>query len=180
MNTGEAVKLLGAAVPGVAGAWADLGAGRGTFTRALVDRLGAGSRIYSVDRDASAVAALQRLAEATRGVKVIPVVADFTRPFELPGVGAQSLDGILLANALHFVRDPEAVLAVLVQLVRPGGRVVIIEYDGRGPNRWVPYPIPQARLPALASAAGLSSFTVTATRRSTYGGMLYTGVAERP
>jgi len=62
MDTRDAVALLAGAVPREAGTWADLGAGTGTFTRALVELLGATARIYAVDRDASAVATLARWA----------------------------------------------------------------------------------------------------------------------
>jgi ubiquinone/menaquinone biosynthesis C-methylase UbiE len=172
VNTHQAVALIGGAIPRRAGTWADIGAGDGTFTRALVKLLGADSRVYAVDRDASAVAALERWA-ATDAPNVIPVTADFTRPFDLPGLDDAMLDGMLLANALHFVRDAEVVLARLAARVRPGGRVVIVEYDRRAASRWVPYPVPIARLPALADAAGLSTPTITATRPSLFGGTLY-------
>jgi hypothetical protein len=51
-------------------------------------------------------------------------------------------DGMLLANSLHFVRDAAAVLARLAARVRPGGRVVLVEYDKRRASPWIPYPIP--------------------------------------
>lgn len=165
-------------MPRVAGRWADVGAGEGTFTRALGERLGRGSRIYAVDRDARAIARLEHWGRG-RGVDVIPVPADFTRPFALPGDDHAGLDGILLANALHFVRDAGAVLGRLVARLRPGGRAVIVEYDARAASRWVPYPIPAARLPEWAAAAGLSPPAVTATRPSSYGGIIYVAAAER-
>ena len=96
------------------------------------------------------------------------MTADFTRPFELPGLEEPSLDGILLANALHFVPDAGVVLARLTKRLRPGGRVVFVEYDRRGASRWVPYPIPAAQLPALAASAGLSAPAITATRPSRF------------
>ena len=46
-------------------------------------------------------------------------------------------------------------LARLVAWLRPGGRVVLVEYDHRRANPWVPYPIGIAKLPALAKAAQL-------------------------
>jgi predicted RNA methylase len=58
VNTRDAVALIRDAIPQRGGTWADLGAGEGTFTRALVELLGSDSRIYAVDRDASAVAAI--------------------------------------------------------------------------------------------------------------------------
>lgn len=178
MDTREAVALLAGAVPKGAGVWADCGAGDGTFTRALGQLLGPGARIYAVDRDARALAAIERRA-VPAGVRVIPVTADFTGALELPGLEVPGLDGLLFANALHFVPDPGAVLGRLVGRLRPGGRVVLVEYDGRPANRWVPYPIPATRLPALATAAGFATPVITRTRPSSYGGVLYVAVAER-
>lgn len=174
MNTAEAVALIEAAVPQGSKAWADVGAGDGTFTRALIALLGRDARIYAVDRDARALASLRRWA-ARDGAGVIPVEADFALPLDLP----EMLDGILVANALHFVRDAQGVLARLAALVRPGGRIVIVEYDRRAVSRWVPYPISTDRLPALAASAGLSAPTITATRPSTFGGILYVAAADR-
>jgi len=145
LNTREAVALIAGAVPAPAGIWADVGAGDGTFTRALVELLGPGSRIYTVDRDERAVAALARWA-SKQAANVIPVTADFTRPFELPGLEEPSLDGILLANALHFVPDAGVVLARLTKRLRP---------------------------------AGLSAPAITATRPSSFGGVLYVAAADR-
>lgn len=177
MNTRDAVALIAEAIGEHGGIWADLGAGSGTFTHALVELLGPDSRVYAVDRERGAVTALQRLAHAKMG-RVIPVRGDFTGRLELPGV-TQPLQGILLANALHFVRDAGAVLARLVELLRPDGRVVLVEYDRRSASPWVPYPIPIASLAALARDAGLGSFRVTATRPSAYQGSLYAAYATR-
>ncbi|HEY7728307.1 MAG TPA: class I SAM-dependent methyltransferase [Candidatus Eisenbacteria bacterium] len=180
MDPRDAVELIRAAVPGGGGpaAWADIGAGRGTFTAALARLLGPGSRIYAVERDARSLAALGRRREWS-GARVIPVDADFSRPFELPGLDPGGLDGMLLANALHFARDAGVVLARLATRVRPGGRVVLVEYDRRRAGPWVPYPIPPAGLPALADAAGLTAFRVVATRPSDYSGVLYAAAADR-
>jgi ubiquinone/menaquinone biosynthesis C-methylase UbiE len=178
MNTRDAVALIAGAVPHPGGTWADFGAGHGTFTRALAEVLGPDSRIYALDRDRKAVAALQRLAGGVPPVPIIPVLADFTRPVDLPAL-PDGLDGMLFANALHYVPDPQIVLRRLAALLRPGGRVVLIEYDRRAANRWVPYPIPVTRLPALAAYADLTTPVITARRRSAFGGDLYVATADR-
>jgi SAM-dependent methyltransferase len=181
MNPRDAAALIRAAIPGPGGTWADLGAGAGTFTRALAALLGPEGRVYAVDRDPHAVAALRTWAVASAGASarvgasVIPVEADFTRSLDLP-----ALDGVLLANALHFVRDAEPVLARVARAVRPGGHVVIVEYDGRPASRWVPYPLPAERLPGLAARAGLGAVTVVGERPSAFSGRLYAAVAVRP
>ena len=182
MKIVDAVEMIRDAVGGGAGVWADLGAGTGTFTRALTKVLDAGSTVYAVDDDARAVHALRELSSAKAGeVRVIAVKADFTRSLDLhrAGQGRAQLDGILLANALHFVRDAEGVLSGLAQHLRPGGRVVVVEYDRREASQWVPFPIPATRWPALATAAGLTDPSITATRPSSYSGILYTGAARR-
>ena len=182
MNIPDAIELIRDAVGGSAGVWADLGAGTGTFTRALTEVLGAGSTVYAVDDDARAVRALRKLSSSrSDNALVVAVHADFTRPLELPGlVSARAqVDGILLANALHFVRDAERVLSGLVKQLRPAGRVIVVEYDRREASEWVPYPIPASRWLQLAESAGLTDATITATRPSSYSGILYTGVAWR-
>ncbi len=178
MNHRDAIALIAGAVPARDGVWADLGAGDGTFTRALVDLLGPDGRVYAVDRNARDLASIAHWAR-TANAHVTTVTADFAQPLVLPGVDKGALDGLLLANSLHYIRDAGAVLARLVGWLRPGARAVIVEYDRRGPNRWVPYPIRISQLPELAAEAGLSDFAVTGTQPSAFGGNLYAAVAER-
>ena len=177
MDSLDAAALIRPAIPRTSGVWADLGAGTGTFTRALAYLLPQ-ARIYAVDRNPSALAKLGRWLHQD-GVTLVPVTADFTGPLDLPELGTDPLDGLLFANSLHYVADPVPVLRSLVTRLRPGGRVVIVEYDRRAANRWVPYPIPGVRIAPLAIAAGLTAPTIVATRPSAFGGTLYVAAADR-
>ena len=172
MEIRDAVSLIRDAVDESAGTWADLGAGSGTFTRALAKLLPSNSTIYAVDSDARAL-------DSLRATEIIAVRADFTSNFELPGLGNGLLDGLLFANSLHFVRDAKATLTGLVQRLRVGGKVVIVEYDQRAASRWVPYPIPSSRWTEVATSAGLTDPKTTATRPSEYAGLLYAASAIR-
>jgi ubiquinone/menaquinone biosynthesis C-methylase UbiE len=171
----DAVALIKSSVSGRDGIWADLGAGRGTFTRALVEILGPNSRIIAVDRDAASVAEIESWARES-APNVVAMRGDFTEAMTLPGT---PVDGILLANALHFVKDQARVLSRLAQLLRPGGRVVLVEYDRRAASRWVPHPIAISALQPLAAAAGLGKFTVSESRPSNYEGIIYTAHADK-
>jgi ubiquinone/menaquinone biosynthesis C-methylase UbiE len=173
MDERDAIGLIETAVVGHGNTWADIGAGSGTFTRALRSLLPLNSRIYAVDHDPLAIAELHSLNNG-----VIPIQADFTAPLALPGNVV--LDGILMANALHFVRKPGEALARLVRVLRPGGRVVIVEYDRRAPSRWVPFPIRSERWPSVSAAAGLTNPLITGRAPSKYAGELYAGVATWP
>jgi len=174
MDAQEAERLIEPAVPSGAGVWADFGAGDGIFTRALAARLGPGARVFAVDRDARALAALERSVAGITSVR-----ADLEQPFELPGAPPGTLDGLLLANTLHFMRDAPAVLARLVAWLRPGGSAVLIEYDQRSPSRWVPHPIDAADLPPLYQAAGLAAPRVVARADSAFGGEMYVAVGRK-
>lgn len=178
MTHEDAVALIADAVAGRDGVWADLGAGGGTFTRALASVVGGESRIHAIDRDPAAVRALSTWAEA-HAPRVTALSADLSHALDLVALIGRPLDGILIANALHFIRDADAVLARFAESLRAGGRVVLVEYDRREASRWVPYPVPISRLPSLAAAARLSPFTVTASRPSMYQGVLYAARAER-
>ena len=178
MDARDAERLIAPVVPAGAAVWADFGAGDGTFTRALATRLGPGSRIYAVDRDARSLAALKR-SVARSGADVAIVRADLEQPFELPDLEPGTLDGLLAANTLHFMSDPAAVLARLARWLRPGGSAVVIEYDQRTRSRWVPHPIPSADLPALFEAAALSPARVVARMESAFGGEMYVAVGRR-
>jgi ubiquinone/menaquinone biosynthesis C-methylase UbiE len=173
----EATRLIEGTIDGSGGVWADLGCGEGTFTLALRQLLGTSSLIYAVDQEATSLSALRRRAGGTTGM--ILVTADFTQPLDLPGLDG-TLDGILLANSLHFVEEPERVLALWTARLRSAGRAVFVEYDRRSSSRWVPYPISPERLEKIAAAAGLSTPAVIASHPSEFTGTLYAAVATKP
>lgn len=176
MKVAEAAELIQGAIIEWGGTWADLGAGKGTFTRALAGLLGPEGRIYAIDRDPAAIRALSRWTDLQR---VIPVAGDFQELDAIPALRGVALDGVLLANALHFAAEPARLLTGIGRRIHPDGRLVVVEYDSRPPSRWVPYPVSQERLRELLPAAGFTEPTLVGTRPSRYSGMLYAAVALR-
>lgn len=171
------VALIRGGVHGTGGVWADLGAGTGNFTWALAELLGPAATIHALDRDARAVAAQERrLRDEPPAAAVLPRQADVLRPLGLP-----PLDGVLAANLLHFVRDQGGLLGRLRAALRPGGRLLVVEYEQQSPIPWVPHPLPFARLAALAPQAGFLPPAQVGTRRSPSSGrVLYAAAAASP
>lgn len=171
MDVRSAASLIrGAVAPGAA-TWADLGAGSGIFTLALASLLGPEGRVIAVDRDAAALATLEETVKRSApAAEVLTLTGDFREPLELP-----RLDGILLANALHFVpaNEQAAQLRSLVRHLRRDGRLVIVDYEGRRPNAWVPYPVSIRRLGEVLKESGLPPAAVLGQRPSMYGGRIY-------
>jgi SAM-dependent methyltransferase len=175
MTRDDHLALLGpglAGRQGKGGTWADLGAGSGTFTRALAELLGPLSLIHAVDRDARALRSLSAAGEAGTA-RFVTLAADFTRGLPLP-----PLDGILMANSLHFHGDACGLLRHAARWLKPRGLLIVVEYDITTPSPWVPHPLPWARFPAAAECAGLSGARLLQTRPSAYNRRVYAAAAD--
>ncbi|NIP81713.1 MAG: hypothetical protein GWM90_21845 [Gemmatimonadetes bacterium] len=98
---------------------------------------------------------------------------DLRRPGTVPGLRGTTLDGALFANALHFDPAPGRTLGLYGTCVRSGGRLVVVEYDGRPASPWVPHPLPVARLRDAAAEAGFGPPELMGERPSAYGGRIY-------
>jgi trans-aconitate methyltransferase len=165
-----AIDLLRPLVVPTDSGWADFGAGSGTFTRALCQLLNENAVVYAIDRDPKALEALDRLTKQSQSCRVVPILGDLGKAMTLP-----PLDGVLLANVLHYVPTAEqpATLARAAGYLTPQGRLAALEYDNRPASRWVPYPVSRDRLREIASQAGLSVPAIVSTRPSAFGGILY-------
>ncbi len=173
MDHADHVRLIGDGVLGGGKTWADLGSGEGAFTLALADLLGSPGLIYTIDRDGRALQVqLRALRDRFPGMSVTPLVADFTTPLELP-----PLDGVVMANSLHFERDKPAVLRLVRGYLRPGGRLVLVEYDTDHGNRWVPFPLSFRTWTIVAAEAGLRDTKHLVSIPSRFLGSIYSAVS---
>jgi ubiquinone/menaquinone biosynthesis C-methylase UbiE len=176
MTHDDHVRLLREGVLGAGDAWADLGSGDGAFTLALAELLGPSGRIYSVDRDERALARQRRAMQARfPGVAVDYRVGDFTGDLRLP-----PLDGVVMANSLHFVPDKAPALGRVRACLKPGGRLVLVEYNTDHGNPWVPHPLSPRTWERLATACGFERVRLLATQPSRFLGEIYSALAIAP
>jgi ubiquinone/menaquinone biosynthesis C-methylase UbiE len=170
------VALIREGLDGAGPRWLELGAGSGAFTLALVDVLGDGAQVVAIDRDA---AALRKLEQATASRfpsnDVRAIVGDFTQPMP---VDPASFDGVLMANSLHFVRDKAPVLRGALDVLRPGGRFLIVEYGADRGNPWVPWPIGYASWEKLTAEVGLGDTRRIGEVPSRFLGSMYAAVSR--
>ena len=159
MTLPEAIDFIRPGINPTSGTWADIGAGTGLFTLALMEILTDGN-----------VIALDKSPHALYSIKPPPhlgfeiVDADFHQPLSLP-----PLEGILMANALHYAKDHLTVLKNVLNSLKPGGTFILIEYDTDIPNiPWVPNPIPFQQFKDLCGKAGLHDPVIFGTRDSIY------------
>jgi ubiquinone/menaquinone biosynthesis C-methylase UbiE len=176
VNHTELVGLLRDGITAKGGTWADLGAGGGAFTVALADLLGPGAQITAVDRDAGSMRGLAaEMGNRFPALELTVLVADFTRPMALSG-----LDGVVMANSLHFVRDKRPVLARVRQMLKPGGSLIVVEYGSDRGNPWVPHPFSYQRWEEMAAEAGFERTRLLGTVPSRYLGSMYSAVTYAP
>lgn len=151
--------------------WADLGAGNGVFTTALAQLLPPQSTIQAVDQDARV---LRRVPTFVQDVTITHHQADFqTISFDQP------LDGILMANAIHYVEHKQNLVHRLKSFLKPEGILLIVEYDTIRSNPWVPYPIPFHDLQENAPSWGFHSFKKVGEKAYIYNnGNIYAAIGQ--
>ena len=160
MQIQEAVELITAAKPLIGEQpmkWLELGAGGGTFTQALAQILPAGSTIYATDLRP------QRI-PSTETVEVISQRLDFIED-DLP---FKNIDGVLMANSLHYVPQKSAFLQKLNPCFQSARQLIIVEYDTQRGNSWVPYPISFSELEIQAKTWGFTHVMKLGERTSVY------------
>jgi 2-polyprenyl-3-methyl-5-hydroxy-6-metoxy-1,4-benzoquinol methylase len=163
MKLEVAIRLIEKGIDQTAGPqrWADFGAGQGLFTKALAMHLPSGSSLHAIDKDPAALGSVDIGAVQ---ITLNKMCVDFIN--EEPDLGP--LDGILIANALHFVPHTLAFLHYLKKSLKLSGRMILIEYDRDTGNQWVPFPVSYDSLQALAPQAGFTSIARLGEEPSVY------------
>jgi SAM-dependent methyltransferase len=104
---------------------ADVGAGTGLFLEPFARAVGPAGRLYCVDIAPGFVAHLTERAEAL-GLGQVEAVLCSERSVELP---ERSIDVAFLCDTYHHFEYPRSTLASIRRALRPGGRLVLIDFE---------------------------------------------------
>src|SRR5262249_10996721 len=96
---------------------ADLGSGSGYFTRRLAAHA---AKVYAVDIDSGLLTILKKDAQAN--VETVLAAPDD------PKLAVGSVDTVFICEVLHHIENRPAYLAKLAKTLKPGGRIVVIDF----------------------------------------------------
>ncbi len=102
----------------------DLGCGAGFFTLPAAALVGPAGQVIATDVQPEMVLATQQAAAAA-GLTNIGTY--LTAAYELPP-GLPPVDWVVLAYVLHEVADPRRLLALAKDALKPGGRLLVLEW----------------------------------------------------
>ena len=108
---------------------ADIGAGTGYYTWQMAKQVGPGGRVYAVDVQPEMISMLDSQM-AKRGVRNVVSVLGSETTVKLPQA---SVDLAIMVDVYHELAYPSEVLDSIVGALKPGGRVVFVEYRAEDP-----------------------------------------------
>jgi ubiquinone/menaquinone biosynthesis C-methylase UbiE len=103
---------------------ADIGAGTGLFSLMFSPRVGATGSVYAVDISRTFIDNILRRARGQDMKNVIGIVSD-QKDTRLPPT---SIDLAFICDTYHHFEFPQTMLASIQRALRPGGRLVIIDF----------------------------------------------------
>ena len=109
---------------------ADVGAGSGYMTVRLAEAVGAQGRVYANDIQPQMLEMLRRRLERAKIQNVTLVQGELDDP-KLP---AASVDLVLMVDVYHELSQPQSMLRRVRDALKPGGRLVLLEYRKEDPS----------------------------------------------
>ena len=115
---------------------ADMGAGDGTFAVALARRVGPSGQVYATELADERLADIRQTAAEAR-LSNVTVIEGAVSSTNLPEACCDALFSRLV---YHHLTDPAAINADILRALRPGGRLVIIDFEPGGIMNWIGRP----------------------------------------
>ena len=105
---------------------ADVGAGTGYYSRRMALQVGPKGKVYAVEVQPQMLRVLETTAKRPGYGNIVPTLGG-DDDVKLPEA---SIDLAIMVDVYHELAFPREVLASIVRALRPGGRVVFVEYRG--------------------------------------------------
>ena len=109
---------------------ADIGAGTGYYTRRLAQLVGDKGLVYAVDIQQEMLDLLTNKMASLNIRNVKPILGELTDPKLPPG----STDLAIMVDVYHEFDHPYEMAQALCRALKPGGRLVFVEFRGEDPN----------------------------------------------
>lgn len=109
---------------------ADVGAGSGYFTVRLSARVGPKGRVYANDLQPE----MLKMLGARLAAEHVPNVTLVQGAIDNPHLPASSIDLVLMVDVYHELSEPRKMLQAIRASLKPGGRLVLLEYRKEDPD----------------------------------------------
>jgi ubiquinone/menaquinone biosynthesis C-methylase UbiE len=106
----------------------EIGAGDGDLSIAAARAVGASGQVYTSELGDSRVEALAKKVAASRLGHITVVAGDANRT-NFPDAAC---DAVFMRNVYHHFADPPAMNASIAAALKPGGRLVVVDFEPRG------------------------------------------------
>jgi ubiquinone/menaquinone biosynthesis C-methylase UbiE len=109
---------------------ADVGAGTGYLSFMMSEKVGTKGKIYAVEIQKEMLDIIRERMEKKKITNVVPVLGTVTDP-KLPEKG---VDTIIMVDVYHEFDHPYEMTEAMVKALKPGGRLVFVEYRLEDPE----------------------------------------------
>jgi len=106
---------------------ADIGSGSGYFALRLAKQIGTSGRVYAVDVSPDMILYMNRAIRDSGVANVVTVLA----PEDDPLLRDASIDRFFVCDTWHHIDAREHYLALMKRMLKPGGQVVMIDFQKR-------------------------------------------------
>ncbi|HEX4771601.1 MAG TPA: class I SAM-dependent methyltransferase [Bryobacteraceae bacterium] len=108
----------------------EVGAGTGFYAIRIAKRIQPGGVYYANDLQPAMLTLLERNAAAQKVTNIKTLIGTATDPHLPRG----SLDYVLMVDVYHELSEPQTVLRNIAESLKPGGRLVLLEFRKEDPN----------------------------------------------
>jgi precorrin-6B methylase 2 len=109
---------------------ADIGSGTGYYSRRLANKVGPRGKVFAVDIQPEMLVLLTNTAARLGVTNIIPVLGTVTNP----ALSAGTVDLALMVDVYHEFEFPFEMMEGIQRALKPGGRLVVVEYRGEDPR----------------------------------------------